>query len=86
MIEREFEIRNETGLHTRPGNEFVKTAKGFACEVALIKEGKRVDAKSLLKLMKANVIKGDHLYLQCSGPDEAAAMEALAACLESLKE
>lgn len=86
MIAKEFEIKNETGLHTRPGNEFVKTAKAFASSVTVAKGDKVVDAKSLLKLMKANVVKGDRIVLSCDGPDEEAAMAALGACLESLKE
>jgi phosphotransferase system HPr (HPr) family protein len=86
MIRKEFEIRNETGLHTRPGNEFVKIAKNFASMVTVTKNEKVVDAKSLLKLMKANVVKGDLIILTCDGTDEQAAMEALCSCLESLKE
>ncbi len=86
MLQREFTITNPTGLHTRPGNEFVKTAKGFAATISVTKGDKTVDAKSLLKLMKANVVQGDQLTITCDGADEVAAMEAVAACLASLKE
>ncbi|MDR0760588.1 MAG: HPr family phosphocarrier protein [Treponema sp.] len=86
MIVKEFEIKNETGLHTRPGNEFVKTAKSFSCSISVTKGEKTVDAKSLLKLMKANVVKGDRIILHCEGADEEAAMDALSSCLENLKE
>lgn len=79
-------IQNETGLHTRPGNEFVKLAKSFASTITVTKGEKTVDAKSLLKLMKANVVKGDAITLTCDGPDEEAALAALLACLENLKE
>ena len=47
-------IQNETGLHARPGNEFVtfiKTLQG--CKIEIENEaGKRVNASSLLKKMK----------------------------------
>lgn len=86
MTERQFDIRNETGLHTRPGNEFVKAAKGFSSAISIAKDGKTVDAKSLLKIMKLNIIKGDRITLSCEGNDEVEAMDSLALCLESLKE
>jgi phosphocarrier protein HPr len=86
MIRKEFLIQNETGLHTRPGNEFVKIAKTFGCSITVSKGDKVADAKSLLKLMKANVVKGDKITLACDGADEEAAMAALGSCLDSLKE
>ncbi|MGL5232763.1 MAG: HPr family phosphocarrier protein, partial [Fusobacteriaceae bacterium] len=37
------EIKNETGLHTRPGNEFVSLAKTFESQIELENEdGKKV--------------------------------------------
>jgi phosphotransferase system HPr (HPr) family protein len=86
MVSSDFVIQNETGLHTRPGNEFVKIAKSFASTVTVAKGEKNVDAKSLLKLMKANVVKGDRITVTCDGEDERAALEALLFCLGNLKE
>jgi phosphotransferase system HPr (HPr) family protein len=86
MIQGEFEILNETGLHTRPGNDFVKLAKSYSCSITLRKQDKDVDAKSLLKIMKANVMKGDRIWLACDGEDEAAALSALGDYLKNLKE
>ena len=86
MIQKEIHITNPTGLHTRPGNDFVKTAKQFTCDISLTKGEKTVDAKSLLKLMKANIVQMDTITLACSGPDEEEAMKALIGYLESLTE
>ncbi|MDL2229567.1 HPr family phosphocarrier protein [Treponema sp. OttesenSCG-928-L16] len=86
MIEKEFVISNEHGLHTRPGNDFVKTAKQFSCAISLIKNGESVDCKSLLKIMKANIVKGDTILLRCDGEDEQEALEALDSYLSTLKE
>jgi phosphotransferase system HPr (HPr) family protein len=85
MIFREFLITNASGLHTRPGNDFVKLAKQFSCSIAVSKDGKRVDGKSLLKLMKINVIQGDTISISCDGPDEEKALESLGAYLASLE-
>ncbi len=47
MINKEVEIVNETGLHTRPGNQFVKLAKQFDCAVNIRKgEGIRRAGRS----------------------------------------
>jgi len=86
LTQREFHITNPTGLHTRPGNDFVKTAKQFGCDITLTKGEKTVDAKSLLKIMKANIVQGDTIRISCDGPDEEKALEALGHYLESLKE
>lgn len=86
MIQKEFHITNPTGLHTRPGNDFVKTAKLFSAGITLTKAGKSADAKSLLKIMKLDIIQGDTISVSCSGPDEDEAMAALGKYLESLKE
>lgn len=86
MVQKEFHITNPTGLHTRPGNDFVKAAKQFCCEIRLTKGEKTIDAKSLLKIMKQDIVKGDTVSISCSGSDEAEALAALGAYLESLKE
>ena len=33
MANKTVEITNETGLHTRPGNEFVSLAKTFSSQI-----------------------------------------------------
>ena len=86
MVQKEFHITNTSGLHTRPGNDFVKTAKQFSSEITLTKGEKTVDAKSLLKVMKANIVQGDTVSISCSGPDEEEALRALGEYLASLKE
>ena len=77
LVYREFRITNPGGLHTRPGNDFVKTAKQFISDITLSKGDRKADAKSLLKLMKADVVQGDIVTVSCNGPDETEAMSAI---------
>ena len=86
MVQNEFRITNASGLHTRPGNDFVKTAKQFSSEITITKGEKIVDAKSLLKVMKANIVQGDTISISCSGPDEEEALKALGEYLASIME
>jgi phosphotransferase system HPr (HPr) family protein len=78
MYEREVEIVNPTGLHTRPGNAFVKKAKEYASSVVVAKGDKEGNAKSLLSLMKVGCSQGDRVVIRAEGPDEKAAVDGLA--------
>ena len=57
MLNATIEVTNPTGLHTRPGNQFVKLAKQFEAEITVCKGDKCFSAKSLLKLMKIGIRK-----------------------------
>jgi phosphotransferase system HPr (HPr) family protein len=82
----EVEIVNPTGLHTRPGNAFVKKAKEFAADIAVVKGDKRANAKSLLSLMKVGCSMGDRVVIEATGADEVAACEGLAAFVATLED
>ena len=86
MVSREIEIVNETGLHTRPGNQFVKEAKKFECDITVRKGEKEFSAKSLLKLMKIGISKGDMIEISCDGADEQQALETLCTFVANLTE
>ncbi len=86
MTSKVVEIVNPTGLHTRPGNQFVKLAKEFECEVMVAKGEKSFSAKSLMKLMKVGVSQGDQIEISCDGPDEEQALARLCQFLASLTE
>ena len=86
MQQIELEIMNPTGLHTRPGAEFVRLAKTFACEIEICKQDKTANAKSLVKLLKIGISQGDRIVLRCNGDDEMAAQETLVGHIRGLKE
>ncbi len=86
MQTRIVEVVNPTGLHTRPGNMFVKKAKEFTSVVTVAKGDKEVNAKSLLTLMKAGICQGDKITIKAEGSDEAEAVIALADLVASLTE
>jgi phosphocarrier protein HPr len=86
MVRREVEIVNETGLHTRPGNQFVKEAKKYESDITVQKGEKEFSAKSLLKLMKIGISKGDVIQISCDGVDEEEALNNLCTFVSNLKE
>ena len=86
MLSKEIEIVNPTGLHTRPGNQFVQLAKTFQCDIQVVKGEKEANAKSLLKVLKIGISPGDKVTLHCNGEDEATAMDALTTFIAELTE
>lgn len=79
-------ITNDTGIHTRPGNEFVSEAKKFEAKVTLQANGKEINGKSLLKLLSLGAKKGTEITVITEGPDEDAAVAKLADVLANLKD
>ncbi|BDU51579.1 HPr family phosphocarrier protein [Haliovirga abyssi] len=85
MKKRTVEITNETGLHTRPGNKFVKLAKSFESEILVSNEsGKEVKGTSLLKLLSLGMKKGSLITIVANGKDEDKAVEELTDLLGNL--
>ena len=83
----EITVTNDTGLHTRPGNELVKLVKSFeGTTIELEKGDKKVAGNSLLKIMSLAVKKGDTVKIHISGGDEAKIEEQLVSFFANLKD
>jgi len=83
MIERTVTIQNRNGLHARPAAEIVKTAAKFKSEITLIRDDLEVNGKSIMGVMMLAAEFGSQLVVRCDGPDEQAALDALATLIES---
>jgi phosphocarrier protein len=81
MIERECRIVNQLGLHARPAAQIVKTASAFQADVEIVKDGMAVNGKSIMGVMMLAAECGSSIMIRANGPDEAAAVEALAALI-----
>ncbi len=87
MVSKTVTVTNETGLHTRPGNEFVSLAKTFKSTVEVENaEGKKVKGTSLLKLLSLGIKKDTQVTIHASGEDEQEAIDKLANFLVNLKD
>jgi phosphotransferase system HPr (HPr) family protein len=76
-------IRNETGLHSRPADVFVRTAKLYQSNIGVSKGEKKANAKTILKVILLNVCENDEITISADGPDEDAALEDLKTLVES---
>jgi len=77
MRQQEVDIVNKLGLHARASAKLTQLAGGFKCEVWLSRNGRRVNAKSIMGVMMLAAAKGSSLSIETDGPDEDEAMHAL---------
>lgn len=77
MIEKQVEVKLKTGLQARPAALFVQEANQFSANIFLEKEGKKVNAKSIMGLMSLAVGSGSMITLSASGVDAPEALETL---------
>jgi phosphocarrier protein len=77
MLQREAEIINKLGLHARASARLTQLAGQFKSSIWLTRNGKRVNAKSIMGVMMLAAAKGATIAIEIEGPDEGAAMQAL---------
>ena len=81
MISREFRISNKLGLHARPSAQLTQVAGRFASEVYIARNGRRVNAKSIMGVMMLAAGPGSTVTVDAEGPDEEQAVEAIGALI-----
>ena len=81
MASAEVEIVNKLGLHARASAKLTQVASGFKCEVWLTRNGRKVNAKSIMGVMMLAAGKGAKVMIEIDGPDETAAMDAIVALI-----
>lgn len=82
MISKQLEIINKLGLHARASTKLTQTASKFASEIFIERNGRRVNAKSIMGVMMLAAAKGAIINLEANGSDEAQAIEALTALIQ----
>lgn len=82
MPRREIEITNKLGLHARASAKLTQIASRHGCEVWLERNGRRINAKSIMGVMMLAAAKGSVVVIETEGADADAAMAALVALIE----
>ena len=80
---RSFKITNALGLHLRAAAAFVQMANRFKSEIDVQREHMRVSGKSLLGILGLGATQGTELAIIVSGPDEEAALDAIADLIQN---
>ena len=76
-------IANKRGLHARASAKIVEAAARFKSEITILKDGQRVNARSIMGLMMLAASQGSEIGLEVEGPDAPDAMTAMLALIEA---
>ena len=83
MMSRSVTITNPLGLHARAAARFVHVATRFTSQIRVTRGAKVMDGKSIMGILLLAAARGTTLTISADGADEAGAVEALAAFVES---
>lgn len=86
LLSAEFVVRNEHGLHARPGTMLVNTIKQFSSEITVTNldgSGKPANGRSLMKVVALGVKKGHRLRFTAQGDDAQVALNAIGEAIAS---
>ena len=77
MLKREIKVVNKLGLHARASAKLTQLASSFKSAVWIARNGRRVNAKSIMGVMMLAAGMGSTVELETDGPDEQEAIDAL---------
>jgi phosphocarrier protein len=81
MVQQDALIINKLGLHARASAKLTQLASQYPCEVWLSRNGRRVNAKSIMGVMMLAAAKGSTINIETTGEKEQEAMTALVALI-----
>ncbi|GAA0446424.1 HPr family phosphocarrier protein [Lentibacillus halophilus] len=84
MVEESITVGLDAGLQARPAAEFVQDANSYTSHLFIEKDGKRVNAKSIMGLMSLAITSGETITLIADGTDEEEAMQRLMAFVSNM--
>jgi phosphocarrier protein len=79
MPKAEVEIVNKLGLHARASAKLTQMAGAYPCEVWMERNGRRINAKSIMGVMMLAAGKGAKVTIDCEGEQADEALAALVA-------
>jgi phosphocarrier protein len=83
MYEQTVKVINRAGVHARPAALLVQAAKDYDCEIFMERGTDRVNGKSIMGVITLAAIYGTEIKIIAEGPDEEAAVKALAHLFET---
>lgn len=82
MVELEFTVVTEEGIHARPATVLVKKASEFSSDVGLVYNDKKVNLKSIMGVMALGIPNGASFNITADGEDQQEALTALEGLLK----
>jgi phosphocarrier protein len=82
MVSRDFTISNKLGLHARPSAQLTQMAARFTSDVHISRNGRRVNAKSIMGVMMLAAGQGSTVTVEAEGEDAEQALAAIGQLIE----
>jgi phosphocarrier protein HPr len=70
-------LLNESGLHARPAKVFAQAAAASSADVVVEKDGREVNAKSILSVLTLDCRRGDEMVIRTTGEGSEETLAAL---------
>ncbi len=83
MFIKSVEVTNKVGLHARPATFFIQKANEFKSTIWVEKDGRRVNAKSLLGVLSLGIAQDTSINIIADGADEELAVNSLVELVEN---
>ena len=83
MIKSSISISNKLGLHARASAKLTKLASSFKSDIHVSRNGRRVNAKSIMGVMMLAAGMGSEVEIEADGADEQQAIDALRGLIEA---
>ena len=77
MISKNLSVLNKLGLHARAAAKIVFLANKFKSNITLVKDDKRADARSIMKILMLSASKDSIINITIDGNDEIQAMNSI---------
>ena len=77
-VTRDLLIVNRKGLHARATAKFVQCVENYQAEVTVTRGGETVGGQSIMGILTLGAGRGTTVTVSATGPEAAAAVEALA--------
>ena len=78
-VTRDLLIVNRKGLHARATAKFVQCIENYQADVTVTRGGETVGGQSIMGILTLGAGRGTTITVSATGPEAAAAIEALAA-------
>ena len=86
VVEQDFTVRSELGLHARPAGRLASVAAQFDCEISLGRGDEWVSGSSVLSILCLAATQGTTLRVRAVGRDAEQAVMELGALIEAADE
>jgi phosphocarrier protein len=77
MVEKQYKVIAETGIHARPATLLVQASSKFSSDIQIEYKGKKINLKSIMGVMSLGIGQGAEIKIIAEGSDEQAALQAI---------